>query len=61
MSMLISVLIGLLCMFQILILFILSALELNEYVAKEVRRFIGNKNIEANLCSVQADNSIMCG
>ena len=33
------------------------ALELNIYLKK----FIGNKNIKANIYRVQANNSVMCG
>ena len=32
-----------------------------EYLPKEIKEFIGNKNIEANIFWVQANNSIMCG
>ena len=38
-------------------LFTLIALVLNIYLKK----FIGNKNIKANIYRVQATNSIMCG
>ena len=32
-----------------------------EHVPKEIKRFIGHKNIKANIFRIQADNSIMCG
>ena len=32
-----------------------------EHVPEEVKEFIGNKNIEANIFRVQTNNSIMCG
>ena len=32
-----------------------------EHVAKEIKRFIGHKNIKTNIFRIQADNSIMCG
>ena len=32
-----------------------------EHVAKEIKRFIGNKNTKTNIFRVQVDNSIMCG
>ena len=32
-----------------------------EHVSKEIKRFIGHKNTEANIFRIQADNSIMCG
>ena len=32
-----------------------------EHVPKEIKEFIGNKNIEANIFRVQASNSVMCG
>ena len=32
-----------------------------EYLPKEIKEFIGNKNIKANIFRVQANNSIMCG
>ena len=32
-----------------------------EHVPKEIKRFIGHKNIETNIFKIQADNSIMCG
>ena len=30
-------------------------------VSKEIKRFIGHKNIKTNIFRIQADNSIMCG
>ena len=32
-----------------------------EYIPKEIKEFIGNKNIKANIFRVQESNSIMCG
>ena len=32
-----------------------------EHVPKEIRNFIGNKNIEANIYKIEPHNSIMCG
>ena len=32
-----------------------------EHVPKEIKEFIGNKKIKANVFRVQANNSIMCG
>ena len=32
-----------------------------EHVLKEIKRFIGYKNIKTNIFTIQADNSIMCG
>ena len=32
-----------------------------EHIPKEIRTFIGNKNIKANIFRIQAYNSIMCG
>ena len=32
-----------------------------EYIPKELKKFIGHKNIKANIFRIQADNSIMCG
>ena len=32
-----------------------------EHIPKEIKKFIGNKNIITNIYSVQAYNSIMCG
>ena len=32
-----------------------------EHVAKKIKRFIGHKNIKANIFRIQADNSIMFG
>ena len=32
-----------------------------EHVPKEIKKFIGHKNIKTNICRIQADNSIMCG
>ena len=32
-----------------------------EHVPEEIKEFIGNKNTEANIFQVQANNSIMCG
>ena len=32
-----------------------------EYVPKEIKRFIGHKNIKTNIFRIQANNSVMCG
>ena len=32
-----------------------------EHVPKEIKRFIGHKDIKANIFRIQANNSIMCG
>ena len=32
-----------------------------EHVPEEIKEFIGNKNIKANIFRVQANNSVMCG
>ena len=32
-----------------------------EHIAEEIKKFIGNKNIKANIYRVQAINSVMCG
>ena len=32
-----------------------------EHVPKEIKKFVGHKNIKANIFSIQADNPIMCG
>ena len=32
-----------------------------EHVSKEIKEFVGNKNIKANIFRVQANNSVMCG
>ena len=32
-----------------------------EHVPEEIKEFIGNKNIKANIFRVQANNSLMCG
>ena len=32
-----------------------------EHVSKEIKRFIGHKDIKTNIFRIQADNSIMCG
>ena len=32
-----------------------------EHIAEEIKKFIGNKNIKANIYRVQANNSVMCG
>ena len=32
-----------------------------EHVPEEIKKFIGNKNIKANISRVQANDSIMCG
>ena len=32
-----------------------------EHIPKEIKRFIGHKNIKTNIFRIQADDSIMCG
>ena len=32
-----------------------------EHIPEEIKEFIGNKNIKANVSRVQANNSVMCG
>ena len=32
-----------------------------ENIPEEIKEFIGNKNIKANIFRVQANNSVMCG
>ena len=32
-----------------------------EYIPKEIKKFIGNRKIKANIYRVQASNSVMCG
>ena len=32
-----------------------------EHIPKEIKEFIGNKNIKANIYRVQANDSIICG
>ena len=32
-----------------------------EHVSEEIKKFVGNKNIIANIFRVQANNSVMCG
>ena len=32
-----------------------------EYIPKEIKKFIGNKNIKTNIFRTQANDSIMCG
>ena len=32
-----------------------------EYVPEEIKQFVGDKNIIANIYWVQANNSVMCG
>ena len=32
-----------------------------EHVPEEIKEFVGNKNIKANIFRVQPSNSIMCG
>ena len=32
-----------------------------EHVPEEIKKFVGNKNIIANIFRVQANNSVMCG
>ena len=32
-----------------------------EHIPEEINKFIGNRNIKANIYRVQANNSVMCG
>ena len=32
-----------------------------EHIPEEIKKFIGNRNIEANIYRVQTNNSVMCG
>ena len=32
-----------------------------EYIPKEIKQVISNKNIKTNICRTQANNSIICG
>ena len=32
-----------------------------EHIPKEIKKFIGNKNIITNICRMQAYDSIICG
>ena len=32
-----------------------------EYIPKEIKKFMNNKNIIANIFRVQANDSVMCG
>ena len=32
-----------------------------EHIPEEIKKFIGNKNIKANVYRVQANDSVMCG
>ena len=32
-----------------------------EHIPEEIKKFIGNKNIKANIFRIQANNSVMCG
>ena len=32
-----------------------------EYVPEEIEKFVGHKNIKANIFRIQANSSIMCG
>ena len=32
-----------------------------EHVLEEIKEFVGNKNVKANIFRVQANNSVMCG
>ena len=32
-----------------------------EHIPKEIRKFIGNKNVKTNIYRIQAYDSIMCG
>ena len=32
-----------------------------EYIPKQIKKFIENKNIKTNIYRIQANNSVMCG
>ena len=32
-----------------------------EHIPKEIKQFVGNRNIKANIFQIQANNSVMCG
>ena len=32
-----------------------------EHIPEEIKEFIGNRNIKANIFRIQANNSVMCG
>ena len=32
-----------------------------EHIPEEIKKFIGNKNIKANIYRIQANDSVMCG
>ena len=32
-----------------------------EHIPEEIKKFIGNKNIKANIFGIQANDSVMCG
>ena len=32
-----------------------------EHISEEIKEFIGNKNIKANIFRIEANNSVMCG
>ena len=52
--------IRLICMQNILELFILTVSELNMFL-KKIKKIIGHKNMKTNIFRIQANNSIMCG
>ena len=60
MSILILELIGLLCMYKIIIIFIFFDSFGVGHIPKEIKAFINNKNITTNIFRVQAYDS-MCG
>ena len=60
MSTLILELIGLLCVLIMMMLLILIILRV-EHIPKEIKTFINNKNIKANIFRIQAYDSIICG
>ena len=51
-------LIGLLCMWIIMIYF--DGFQV-EHIPKEIKTFVKNKNIETNIFRIQAYDSVMCG
>ena len=60
MNMQILELIGFLCMFQIMELFFLGSFGV-ENIPTEVKKVIGNKNIQTHIFRIHENNSITCG
>ena len=60
MSTLILELIGLFCMCKVISVTYFNSFGV-EYILKEIKAFINNKNIKTNISRVQEYDSIMCG